>query len=229
MNHNEKGDRSSRVLLVHSVPTLAEQIRTGVEIVAIIAAGLWALYVFVYEQRIKPLSEPPSFSLPTIIDQSATRNGIAFLTIHKRLENTGDFPVDIAAEALSVYGERIVQRSKRYSRVETSSSAEVTADVARQPVALLFSFAKLRAGAVGGDPHSNFLVPAHGAAEGTYLVAVPVKAYPVILIVRRDYVERAPINPKIPVAIARTPLGGYELHSKVAEGEYDTMQEYPIR
>ncbi|MBV9262683.1 MAG: hypothetical protein JO324_00065, partial [Candidatus Eremiobacteraeota bacterium] len=57
----------SRELRVHSVPTKAEQIRIVVEIVAIVAAGIWALYTFVYEQRIKPLAEAPSFSIATLV------------------------------------------------------------------------------------------------------------------------------------------------------------------
>lgn len=55
MNRDEKGVRGGRELRLHSVPTIAEQARISVEIVAILAAGLWALYTFVYEQRIKPL------------------------------------------------------------------------------------------------------------------------------------------------------------------------------
>ena len=47
-------------------------------------------------------------------------NGVAFLTIHKRLENTGNVPIDIAAEALSVYGERIVQRYLPYPQANLS-------------------------------------------------------------------------------------------------------------
>jgi hypothetical protein len=229
VNRNEKGDRGGRMLRVHSVPTVAEHIRTTVEVVAIIAAGLWALYTFVYEQRIKPLSEAPSFSLPTIVDQGSTVNGVAFLTIHKKLQNTGNVPVDIAAEALSVYGEVIAPLSKRYDRSETSTNARVKADVPRQPVALLFSFAKLRNGAVAGNQRTAFFVPAHSSAEETFLVAVPVKVYPVILIVRKDYVGKAPISPKIAVQIVKTRLGAYDLQSSELEGEYDTQQEYPIR
>lgn len=229
VNHGEKGDRRGRVLRVHSVPTLGDNIRIAVEVVAIIAAGLWALYTFVYEQRIKPLSEAPSFSLPTTIDQGATVNGVAFLTIHKRLQNNGNIPVDIAAEALNVYGEVIVTRSKRYKRLETSTSVSVKADVPRLPSALLFSMAKLRSGAVGGNQKTDFFVPAHSAAEETFLVAVPVKAYPLIKIARRDYVAKAPIKPKMDIRIVKTPLGGYDLRSAGLEGEYDTDQEYAIR
>jgi hypothetical protein len=183
----------------------------------------------VYEQRIKPLSEAPAFSLPTVVDQGATVNGVAFLTIHKRLENTGNIPVDIAAEALSVYGEVMVNKSRRYKKIETPTSVTVTADVPRLPVALLFAFAKLRAGAVGGNQKTDFFVPAHSAAEESFLVAVPVKAYPVIKIVRRDYVRKAPILPKMDIRMVKMPLGGYDLQSGVLEGEYDSGQEYAIR
>ena len=50
-----------------------------------------------------------------------------------------------------------------------------------------------------------------------------------MLIVRKDYVEKAPIRPKIAVQIVRTGLGGYDLRSNVLEGEYDSRYEYPIR
>src|ERR1700678_1890730 len=108
-----------RELHVHSVPTRAEQVRTAVEIIAILAAGLWALYTFVYEQRIKPLSEPAEFSVPTTVTQGPTVNGVVFLKIHKRLENTGNVPIDIAAEAVDIYGEKLVNSKTRVRRIQT--------------------------------------------------------------------------------------------------------------
>lgn len=218
----------SRELHVHSVPTRAEQIRTAVEIVAIVAAGLWALYTFVYEQRIKPLAEAPQFSLPTTVDQGPTTNGVVFLTIHKRLENTGDVPVDIAAESLNVYGEKIDVAGRRIQRVETPTSAQIEADVPRKPVVLLFSMAKLRSGTVGGN-QTAFFTPPHAAQEETYLVAIPAKMYPVVYVTRKDFIRKAPITPKIAVRIVKTPLGGYDLQSTDLDGEYDNRLEYPIR
>jgi hypothetical protein len=231
----ETGDRGSRTLRVHSVPTTAEQLRMIVEIVAIAAAGLWALYTFVYVQRIVPLSEPATFSVPTVVEQGSTVNGVAFLTIHKRLENTGNVPIDIAAEALSVYGEKLIRGSTRYSRLETPTNARLEADVPRRPVALLFSIAKLRSGAVGGNQGTSFVTPAHSSEEETYLIAVPVKSYPVISIRRIDYVEKAPIFPKIKVKIIKGLFGAYDLtsgpRSGPVQGEYDNGPgyEYAIR
>ena len=218
-----------RDLHVHSVPTRVEQVRTAVEIVAILAAGIWALYTFVYEQRIKPLSEPPEFSVPTTVTQGPTVNGVVFLTIHKRLENTGNVPIDVAAEALSVYGEKIMMSSTRVHRMQTRFMSQVTADVPRKPVALLFSLAKLRAGAVGGNPNTAFYVPPHSANEQVWLVAVPARVYPVVLVTRMDVIRRAPITPKVPVRIVRTSLGAYTLAPTALDGEYDSEDEYPIK
>lgn len=219
----------SRELHVHSVPTRAEQIRTAVEIIAIVAAGLWALYTFVYEQRIKPLAEPPEFSLPTTVDQGPTIDGVAFLTIHKRVDNTGNVGVDIAAESLNVYGEKIGLPAGGVKRIDTPTYVKISADVPREPVALLFSIAKLRAGAVTGNQKTNFYTPPHSSDEETYLVAVPVKTYPVIKIDRVDYIAKAPIIPKMPVQIVKTGLGGYLLRSSLINGEFDSSTEYAIR
>jgi hypothetical protein len=216
-----------RELHVHSVPSAGENLRTAVEVVAIVAAGIWALYTFVYEQRIKPLSESPSFSVPTTVDQGPTVAGVAFLTIHKRLDNTGNVGIDIAAEAFSVYGETLDPHAAQRN-IRTPDRDEVRADVERRPVKLLYSIAKLRTGALGGSA-TNFFVPPHSSGVEDYLVAVPVGKYPVVLIRRIDYIGKSPIAPKIPVRIVRTPLGGYDLTSPVLEGEYDSQVEYPIR
>jgi hypothetical protein len=218
-----------RELHVHSVPTRAEQVRTAVEIIAILAAGLWALYTFVYEQRIKPLSEPAEFSVPTTVTQGPTVNGVVFLTIHKRLENTGNVPIDIAAEALNVYGEKILNSSKRVQLVKTPYAFELRADVPRRPVALLFSKINLRSGAVGGNLKTSFYLPPHSSAEEVFLLAVPARTYPVVMVTRVDYIRKAPINPRVPVRIVRARLGGYTITSTSLDGEYDNEDEYPIK
>lgn len=219
-----------RDLRVHSVPTWGENLRIAVEIAAIVAAGAWALYTFVYEQRIKPLGEAPSFSVPTTVDQGPTVNGVAFLTVHKTLQNTGNVPIDLAAEAISIYGERLSTRIVARSS-NSGWQAEVRNDVARQPVALIYSKGKLRSAATGGNA-TDFVVPAHSSGDETYLVAVPVRAYPVILVKRKDYIFRPPQSTKLDARIVKTPLGGYDVSSpSVTPGyyEYDSEYEFPVR
>jgi hypothetical protein len=136
--------------------------------------------------------------------------------------------IDLAAESLSVYGEKLGRRTGPAQALHnTEFFTETTADVPRKPVALLFSFAKLRSGAIGG--RTNFVTPAHSSLEENYLVAVPANIYPVILIKRTDYIGKAPITPKISVRIVRSPLGAYTLQSSQITGEYDSEVEYPIR
>ena len=218
----------ARELRVQSVPTREERLRTVIEIIAILAAGLWALYTFVYEQRIKPLSESPSFAFPTDVEQGPTINGVAFLTIHRGLQNNGNVPIDVAAEALSVYGETIAARSSAIYKT-SRWKVSVEDDVPRYKEKLLYSYARLRKGAAGGNQRSGFLVPPHSSASEDFLVAVPKKQFPVVFVVRKDYVAKFPIAPKVAVQIVRTPMGGYDLASFDLSGEYDTALEYAIK
>jgi hypothetical protein len=163
------------------------------------------------------------------VTQGPTVNGIVFLTIHKRLENTGDVPIDIAAEAVDVYGEKLANSRIRAKRIETPNAAEVVADVPRRPVALLYSAVKLRSGAVGGNPKTSFFLPAHSSAEEVFLIAVPARTYPVVLVRHIDFILKAPIRPRVDVRIVRTLLGGYWLKAATLDGEYDNLDEYPIK
>ncbi|MBV8363377.1 MAG: hypothetical protein JO193_02320 [Candidatus Eremiobacteraeota bacterium] len=219
-----------RHLHVHSVPSPAERLRTVVEIVAILVAGVWALYTFVYEQRIKPLSEAASFAVPTEISQTAVVNGVAFVRIRKILENTGNVPIDLAAESLSVYGETAGKALPQSAVGKRDPySAEIRADVPRTVRKVLYSFAKLREGAINGKPNVNFVVPPHSSNSEEYLVAVPVRQFPLIHIMRKDYIRKSPVVPRVDVRIIRTSLGAFDLASKDLLGEYDSDTEYAIR
>lgn len=218
----------ARELRIHSLPTRAERVRTIVEIVALLAAGIWALYTFVYEQRIKPLSEQPSFAVPTTVDQGPTINGNAILTIHKRFENVGNVPIDVAAETLTVYGETLAAAPQTRADLSRTDSY-LYGDVPRRVARLLYSTFRLRRGAVGGNATENFLLLPHTSAEESIVIAVPVKSYPLIKVLRRDYVAKFPIRPQIPITVTRGQFGAYDLRSPREEGEYDNFFEYGIR
>ena len=57
----DPGHRSHRVRIVRDV----------VEIVAILAAGFWAFYVFVYENRIKPSFSDPQVSVGATLEKTS--------------------------------------------------------------------------------------------------------------------------------------------------------------
>lgn len=89
-------------------------LRDAVEIVAIVAAGFWALYVFAYEQRLKPASEPPSLRLTGSLYKLGTRNGLLQLAIKATISNNGSTDAALIATGFTAVG-------LRYARNGTST------------------------------------------------------------------------------------------------------------
>lgn len=80
-----------------------KHVRHAAEVVAIIAAGVWAAYVFVYEERLKPLAEPPRL---TITPSWTVKNEGAYdlVSFSMQFRNQGARVIDVAAEEVSAYG-----------------------------------------------------------------------------------------------------------------------------
>jgi hypothetical protein len=83
-----------------------EHWRHAVEIVAFVAAGLWAFYVFVYEQRLKPLSEPPVLKSTIQIEPQPLRGENSLVTVILVLKNIGSPAVKVDGTVANVYGVR---------------------------------------------------------------------------------------------------------------------------
>ena len=81
-------------------------IRDVVEVVAILLAGLWALYVFVYEQRIKPASEPPSLILTGSLHRLGAQNGLIRIGMNATILNNGHTNASLIATSFAADGLR---------------------------------------------------------------------------------------------------------------------------
>ncbi len=81
-------------------------VRDTVEVVAIIAAGIWAIYTFIYVQQIKPDSEAPSVNMTGTLDRVGERDGMIALRYNIAIRNTGTVPVVMVAAGFTVMGER---------------------------------------------------------------------------------------------------------------------------
>ena len=86
-------------------------LRDAVEIVAIVAAGLWALYVFAYEQRLKPASAPPSLRLTGSLYKVGTHNGLVQLAIKATISNNGSTDASLIATGFTADGLRYAPNS----------------------------------------------------------------------------------------------------------------------
>jgi len=84
-------------------------VRDVVEIVAIIAAGAWAFYIFAYENRIKPATADPEVNVTASMQRLSDRNGLIAVSLHLQLHNIGTVRAHFLGMAVNVYGQRIVE------------------------------------------------------------------------------------------------------------------------
>ncbi|MGA7354686.1 MAG: hypothetical protein WA431_05290 [Candidatus Cybelea sp.] len=82
--------------------------RDVVEVVAIVAAGIWAFYVFAYENRIKPSLADPNVDVSAAMRKLSERNGLIGVGLDVQFHNVGTVRAHFLGLAVNVYGQRIV-------------------------------------------------------------------------------------------------------------------------
>lgn len=202
------------------------ELRDLAEVIAIIAAGTWALYIFVYEQRIKPGLQQPSAVIYADV-RSFVSGGKQFIVITRHFGNVGDVTIDVAAEAMSVYGETLVRRKRPSAIARFKSEGEIRADLVRSGTSLLFTYYRLRAGAIGGEPNGHILLRPHSSFAERYVVVVPAGEFQMVRVRTDDVTYKVPSTQRIRVRVAREALGGFVLReSSVGLDDFD--DEYPL-
>jgi hypothetical protein len=83
-----------------------EHWRIGFEIAALIIAALWGIYIFVYQERIKPGYAPAQLEFNTFVSHTLTASGQEFVSIDTDLKNTGSAEIRLVGIAVSAYGLR---------------------------------------------------------------------------------------------------------------------------
>ncbi len=96
----------SRELHVRTHPSRVEHWRHVAEIVAIVAAAIWGLYVFVYQESIKPASQPPELQPTYTVEHTILPDGNEFVKVRTELRNNGSSTIYIAGLIMNIYGER---------------------------------------------------------------------------------------------------------------------------
>jgi|GEM_PF-3428756 len=127
-------------------------VRHAVEAIAIVAAGLWAIYVFVYQESIKPALEPPALQMTATFQPGAVSGGVRVAQLNVTLENTGHTETDVYGETIAVFGDRFELAAKRARGPDTIESGQVIDDrtVVTTPPELVYAYARLRDAAAGG-------------------------------------------------------------------------------
>jgi hypothetical protein len=88
-------------------------VRDVVEVIAIVAAGIWAFYVFAYENRIKPSLADPNVDVSAAMHKLSERNGLVGVGLDVQFHNVGTVRAHFLGLAVNVYGERITAGEPR--------------------------------------------------------------------------------------------------------------------
>jgi hypothetical protein len=91
---------------VQTKPSLVEHWRHLAEIVALVTAAIWAFYVFVYQERIKPAGEPPRLQASANVTHEPLQGSRELVTINITLKNTGSNDIEVGALLVNAYGLR---------------------------------------------------------------------------------------------------------------------------
>ena len=197
----------------HEIRVLEDRwvtVRHIVEAVAIVSAGIWAFYTFVYQERIKPASEPAALTLTIALSSLGHDRLRDIVNLHVGLHDTGKTEIDIAADGYNIWGERyggqsVVRRRESPDRYRFDSGLPI---VSRR---LITAFAELRDAAVGGTKGNHIIIEPGSTETLDRVFAVPHGAYDII----HAQVSAVPIKTtrtaKVPIAVTTPRVGGYLL------------------
>jgi len=151
-------------------------IRDVVEIVAILAAGFWAFYVFVYENRIKPSFTEPQINIGATMQKSSQRAGAVGVLLKTDVRNVGTVRFYFVGYSVTVLGSRLML-STRVLPPEGSDWSEVThtSFTLSKPVAV-YGFGFITGLGNPSSPMGGQLEPA-GSLEEEHTFYIPARRF----------------------------------------------------
>jgi hypothetical protein len=178
--------------------------------VAIVCAGAWAFYTFIYQEKIKPANEPAALNATISVRSLAHDRTKDILGVEVVLRNTGKTEIDMAADAYNVWGERYADREAAFQK-ERSNRLEYRFDLPIVSRRLIRAFAELRDRARGGRIGTHIILePGESESIGD-VIAVPHDAYDVIHAQVVVVPVKTSAGAKIQVSVLKNRGGSYWL------------------
>jgi hypothetical protein len=183
-----------------------------IEAVAIVAAGLWAFYTFVYQERIKPASAPAALDASVSVHRLGRDARREILGVDLVFHNTGKTEIDIAADGYNVWGVRYgaIQKTSKHER---SGRYYFGDEIPTASARVVEAFAELRDAAAGGQRGHHITLEPDESETIADVVVVPRGAYDSI----RAQVLAVPVKTtethKVEVAVIHQPDGSYWLQT----------------
>jgi hypothetical protein len=101
--------------------------RDIIEMVAILAAGIWAFYVFVYENRILPSLAQPNVSITATLQKHGVHNGLVAVELSTSIRNIGTVRAHFLGIVTVVYGQKIAAYASAQPAFQTRNDYRLAA------------------------------------------------------------------------------------------------------
>ena len=201
---------------LHSHPSRVEHWRHVVEIAAFIAAACWALYVFVYQERIKPESSPPRLHATFAIEQHQLRGARTFVKVNLELKNFGESVASLGVVNVNVYGVTYASKISAYTVAPAPAPSAVPGPIqlghalAPGPERFLDTFTNVYGSFGAGKKFLN--IGPNGSGDESFAFAVPAGNVDALLI-RYKICWSHPTDHVFHEPLAQSPDGAYNFVS----------------
>jgi len=105
-------DVAGRIYKIEMRQASFEKFKATVEVVAIVLAGIWGFYQFIYEDKIKPFSETPSLTVTLKLEKLGSHGPWQAFRGTETVVNDSRIRVSILARTINIYGIDVVEKPK---------------------------------------------------------------------------------------------------------------------
>ena len=181
-----------------------------IEAIAIVAAGVWAFYTFVYQEKIKPAGQPAALAISVKLYELRHTAQQDIIGIDIGFHNSGQTEIDIAADGFSIWGERFTKKVVE-RRLTDAYDANFDRDLDVASKTVLRSSMELRDMAAGGRTGTHIILEPADNETIVHTIAIPHGAYDLLYARVIAVPLKTSETVKVPVAVKRQPDGSYWL------------------
>ena len=167
-------ERVGRDVHLHNHPSRVEHWRHVIEIAAFIIAASWAVYIFIYQERIKPETVPPHFQATVFVEDHPLSDGRLFVKVRMHIKNDRESTASFAGLYINSYGERYGSKAAPYLNRPASGIIESGDALVPEPEHLVSAFVN-EWHSFGTD--KTFNLPPGGTFEESVGFAIERKLY----------------------------------------------------
>jgi hypothetical protein len=187
---------------------------------ALVLAGAWGFYVFVYQERIKPAAAAPSLEITFRLERAGTlRGGAPVVRTVLRFHNTGTVATDVYAEAYTLFGVRYGTPRATRHRVDDGEVVD-DASLPKAKPELVYGSTLLRDAVRGGTSGRHiFLRPGDAFDELSY-IAIPPGRFQAVSGEAHVVTGRVKRTGSVAIRRVRGPAGDVRFASEIGGSDF---------